>query len=354
MVTNHGRIQGRDVHRTGSARPVLLVRGRLVAVCGRYAASRRADDLTEEFEVDATGGQGPGEDPVAAQPDYNVAPTKLAPVVLERRPRVDGETKDGEDPAAGVADAEGEPTADAAIESVADLEPPGRARRGAGAAPGANGDAVRWLRLLTWGLVPSWAKDRSVGNRMINARAETLLDRPAYKRAALSRRCLVPADGWYEWQKSPTETDAKGKPRKQPFFMHPVAGGPIAIAGIYELWRNPELHPDDPAAWLTTYAVITTGAEPGLDVIHDRMPLVLPRDRWDDWLDPDLRDPDAVRALLQPPVPGRFFATAVTNRVNAVSNNGPQLVEPAPPESLRGVVDPQTGELIGGGDGSLF
>jgi putative SOS response-associated peptidase YedK len=330
-------------------------------VCGRYAASRRADDLTEEFEVDEIGGQpgqAPGEDPATAQPDYNVAPTKLAPVVLERRPRVDGLTRDADDPAAQAADADGEPTADAALEAAeaADAAAVAKADRSgrAAAASGAHGDAVRWLRLLSWGLVPSWAKDRSVGNRMINARAETLLDKPAYKRAALSRRCLVPADGWYEWQKSPTETDAKGKPRKQPFFMHPVADGPIAIAGVFELWRNPAVHPDDPAAWLATYAVITTDAEPGLDVIHDRMPLVLPRDRWDDWLDPELRDPDAVRALLQPPVAGRFLATAVTTRVNAVANNGPHLVEPAPADQLRGVVDPATGELIGGGAGALF
>lgn len=332
-------------------------------MCGRYAASRRADDLAEEFEVDETGGQGPGEDPANAQPDYNVAPTKLAPVVLERLARPDGQTREPDDPAAQAVDADGEPTADAALEAAdAALEAAqavaarttGSARScGGGATAGAHGDVVRWLRLLTWGLVPSWAKDRAVGHRLINARAETLLDKPAYKRAALSRRCLVPADGWYEWQKSPTETDAKGRPRKQPFFIHPVAEGPIAIAGVYELWRNPGLHPDDPAAWLATYAVITTHAEPGLDVIHDRMPLVLPRDRWDGWLDPDLRDPDAVRALLQPPVPGRFLAMAVTTRVNAVANNGPELIEPAPPESLHGVVDPATGELIGG-DGSLF
>ncbi len=336
-------------------------RGTLVAVCGRYAASRRADDLAEEFEVDATGGDAPGEEPAAAEPDYNVAPTKRAPVVLERRPPDEGRAGEPDDPAASAVDAEGEATADAAVQAAAteaerraeQAERAG-ARGSAGAAPGGSGDAVRWLRLLTWGLVPSWAKERSIGNRMINARAETLLDKPAYRRAAISRRCLIPADGWYEWQQSPTETDAKGKPRKQPFFMHPLTGGPIAMAGVYELWRNPQAHPDDPAAWLATYAVITTEAEPGLDVIHDRMPLVLPRDRWDAWLDPQLRDPDAVRALLQPPVPGRFLATPVTNRVNAVSNNGPELVEPAPVESLRGVVDPQTGEVIGGRDGSLF
>jgi putative SOS response-associated peptidase YedK len=342
---------------SGLRAPGAAARGRLVAVCGRYAASRRAEDVAEEFEVDETGGQGPGEDPANARPDYNVAPTKRAPVVLERRSRHEGETGEPDDPAAQAVDADGDPTVDAALEAAqAAATRTTRSARasGAGATAGAHGDAVRWLRLLTWGLVPSWAKDRSTGTRMINARAETLLDRPVYKRAALSRRCLVPADGWYEWQKSPTETVGKGKPRKQPFFIHPVADGQIALAGVYEMWRNPAVHPDDPGAWLATYAVITTTAERGLDVIHDRMPLVLPRDRWDDWLDPQLRDPDAVRALLQPPVPGRFLATPVTNRVNSVSNNGPQLIEPAPRDQLHGVVDPQTGELIGGGDGSLF
>ncbi len=314
-------------------------------MCGRYAASRRPEDLVEEFEVDATEGQGPGEDPSGAGPDYNVAPTKHVPVVLERRPRpAEGASGDVPDEqAAEASDEEGDATADAAVEQAQ-----------ATADAGAPGEPVRWLRLLTWGLVPSWAKDRSIGNRMINARVESILDKPGFKRAALARRCLVPADGWYEWQKSPTEKDAKGKPRKQPFFVHPVADGPVAFAGMYEFWRDPAVHADDPGAWLTTFTIITTAAEPGLDVIHDRMPLVLPRDRWDAWLDPDVQDPDDVRALVEPPVPGRFLATAVSPRVNAVSNNGPELVEAMPVEELRGVVDPATGELIGGGSAPLF
>jgi putative SOS response-associated peptidase YedK len=282
-------------------------------VCGRYAASRRTEDLVEEFEIEATEGDGPGEDPAGAEPDYNLAPTKLAPVVLERRPRTE--------PVAG---ADGPP--------VPAAEP------------------VRWLRLLTWGLVPTWAKERSIGSRLINARADSLLDKPAFRRAALARRALVPADGWYEWQKSPTELDAKGRPRKQPFFVHPVDGGPIAFAAVYEFWRDPALDHRDRSAWLTTYAIVTTDAEPGLDVVHDRMPLVLDADRRDAWLDPDLRDPDAVRALLAAGEPGRFLATPVSTRVNAVVNNGPELLEPVPIELLRGVVDPATGELVGGGD----
>jgi putative SOS response-associated peptidase YedK len=314
-------------------------------VCGRYANSRRPEDLVEEFEIERTAGPGPGQEPASAGPDFNVAPTRAALVVLRRQvkdaePQPQGERAEPpepDDPPTAAADDDGEPTADAALEvSPEPKDPP----------------APRMLRLLTWGLVPSWAKDRSVGSRMINARADSLLDKPAFRRAALTRRCLVPADGWYEWQKSPTEKDAKGKPRKQPFWIHPAVDRPIAFAGLYEFWRDPEKEGDD--AWLTTFTIVTTEAEPGLDVIHDRMPFVVPEDRWAEWLDPQLTDPDGVRALLQPPVPGRFVATAISTRVNAVSNNGPELLEPAPLDQLRGVVDPATGELIGAGEAPLF
>jgi putative SOS response-associated peptidase YedK len=297
--------------------------------------------MIEVFEVDETQGAGPGADPAEGRPDYNVAPTRKAPVVLERAPRPSADAagpraSEPDDPQVGAADDDGDATADAAVASAEEVR------------DAKDDEPVRWLRLLTWGLVPSWAKDRKIGSRMINARAETLLEKPAYKRAALSRRCLVPADGWFEWQVSPTEKDAKGKPRKQPFFMRPLADDrPIAMAGVYELWRDPAAHADDPSAWLATYAIITTEAEQALSGVHDRMPLVLPPDRWDDWLDPTLRDPDAVRALIAPPVAGRFAAIPVSGRVNAVANNGPELLEPIPLDQLRGVVDPETGELIG-------
>jgi len=272
-------------------------------MCGRYAASRSPDDLAIEFEAVRAEGQK------ALPADYNVAPTKDVYVVRHKKER----------------DAEGALT----------------------------GGGHRELRAVRWGLVPSWAKDVSVGNRMLNARVESLTDKPAFRTAARTRRCLVPADGWYEWQKSPTEKDAKGKPRKQPFWIHPGVDRPIAFAGIYEFWRDPEKQDADDA-WLTTFSIVTTQAEPGLDVIHDRMPFVVPEDRWDAWLDPELTDPDDVRALLQPPVPGRFVATAVSTRVNAVVNNGPELLEPVPLADLRGVVDPATGELLGAGEAPLF
>jgi putative SOS response-associated peptidase YedK len=281
--------------------------GRLARMCGRYAASRSPEDLAEEFEVERVDDEAAAPAAPAGEPDWNVAPTKTAPVVLERPPREDREA-----------------------------------------------EPVRQLRRLTWGLVPSWAKDRSVGSRMINARAESLLDKPAYRRAATARRCLVPADGWYEWQASPVAKDAKGRPRKQPFFVHRTDGGVIAFAGVYELWRDSTRDADDPAAWLATYAVVTTDAETGMDRIHDRMPLVLPRERWDAWLDPAVTEPDDVRALLAPAAPGRFVAEPVSARVNDVRNNGPELVTPLPVEELVGVIDPATGEVLGGQDAALF
>ncbi|HEX8496830.1 MAG TPA: SOS response-associated peptidase [Actinomycetales bacterium] len=264
-------------------------------MCGRYASSASPDDLVEELGVedDRTGG--------VLEPDFNLAPTHPAPVVLERPPR-------------------DEPSA-----------PP-----------------VRQLRVLTWGLVPSWAKDPSIGSRMINARSETLLDKPGFAKAALARRALVPADGWYEWQTSPTAKDAKGKPRKQPFFTRLADGGRLVFAGVYEFWRDTRLDPDDPQAWRTTYAIITTAAEPGLDRLHDRMPVVLPPQRWDRWLDPAVKDPDEVRALLAPLPPGRFEAHPVSRAVGNVANTGPELTAPVPASELEGVVDPMTGEVIGG------
>ncbi len=306
-------------------------------MCGRYASSRNPDDLVELFEIEEND-LDPGADPAdpAADPvvpdkvtltGYNIAPTDTVPIVLERVlspvtvEREKGESEPGESVQAG---------------------PAGQT------VPDAPTRVVRRLRPLTWGLVPSWSKDRTGGARMINARAESLLEKPAYKKAALTRRCLVPADGWYEWQVSPTEKDAKGKPRKQPFFIHPADGAGLAFAGIYEFWRDAARHADDPQAWLVTFAIITTAAEPGLDVIHDRMPLVLPADRWPAWLDPAQRDPDTVRALLENPPPGRFATLPVSTRVNSVRNDGPELLDPAPENQLIGVLDPATGELIGG------
>jgi putative SOS response-associated peptidase YedK len=282
-------------------------------MCGRYAATSRPEDLVEEFDIEQVMTGEPSrsllsapQDPPPGAPDYNVAPTKQAPVILTRAPRPTDPSYDEDAP------------------------------------------PVRQLRLLTWGLVPSWAKDVKVGLRMINARAESVLEKSAFAKAAASRRALVPASGWYEWQVSPTATDTRGKPRKQPFFIHHADGSPLAMAALYEFWRDRSVQDsDDPGAWLTTYTIITTDAEPGLDRIHDRQPLVLEREDWADWLDPQQTDLDAVRAHLAFSRPGRFDAYPISSAVNSSRNNGPHLLEPVGRDDLAGVVDPMTGEVIG-------
>lgn len=278
-------------------------------MCGRYAATAHPDELVEayEVEVDATQERSRSilkspQDPPAGEPDFNLAPSKQAPVVLTRTPR------------------------------------------------GADDDApVRQLRLLTWGLVPSWAKDPSIGARMTNARSETVLEKPSFARAAAARRCLVPVSGWYEWQVSPVATTRAGRPRKQPFFITRADDTPLALAGLYEFWKDPEAPAQDPLSWIVSYTIITTAAEPGLDRIHDRQPVALEPEAWADWLDPGLTAPAATRELIDAShVPGRFAAWPIGTPVGSTRNNGPQLLEPAPVEELVGVVDPVTGEVIGG------
>jgi putative SOS response-associated peptidase YedK len=247
-------------------------------MCGRYASSRSADDLAAEFEVDQVDVQE------KLNPDYNVAPTKKAPVVLARLP------KDAPD----------------------DAEP------------------VRQLRTLTWGLVPSWSKEPKLG-RMINARAETVHEKPSFRRPFARRRLIVPIDGFYEW--FPTEQLGKsGKPLKQPFFLHPQSGGVLPLAGLYEFWRDKDKEKDDPDAWLITFTIITTSATDDVGHIHDRMPMTVAPDNWVAWLDPRLDDADAVRQLMAPPPTGSLEIYPVSKQVNNVRNNGPELLEPLPVE----------------------
>ena len=179
--------------------------------------------------------------------------------------------------------------------------------------------------------MPSWAKDPKIGSRLINARVETLTEKPSYKRAVAKRRCLLPADGYFEWYE-PTDPKAplakSGKPLKQPFFIHPADGSVLAMAGLYEFWRNPELPRDDPSSWLWTVTVITTSASDDLGRIHDRMPMCVRPDQWDEWLDPQQQDGDEAVRLLTPATPGWLKADPVSRAVNSVRNNGPDLIEP--------------------------
>lgn len=217
--------------------------------------------------MDATGPDAPGA-------DYNVAPTKRVVTVVQRHPR----------------DAEG----------TRDME-----------------RTERSLRIMRWGLVPKWAKDRAMGSRLINARAETVTSKPAFRSAIKYQRCLVPADGWYEWKR-------EGK-RKIPFFMTPQEDAGLCFAGVWASWRDPKAAEEAPP--LVTCAVLTTDAVGPLVEVHERMPLLLARSAWSQWLDPDV---DGVGDLLVPP-PAELVAgleiRPVSSAVNNVRNNGPELTE---------------------------
>lgn len=235
-------------------------------MCGRYAASASRELLVETFEIDEVAGPLPG-------PDYNVAPTDPVPAVVER--------------------------------VVQDT-------------------VVRKLVDLRWGLVPSWSKDASGAARMINARVETLADKPAFRKAFAARRCLLPADGYYEW--FGTTTSAGGRTVKQPYFIRPADGGLLVMAGLYEFWRAPD------GTWLATSTIITTRATDELGRIHDRMPMVVPKQAWGLWLDPS-RTVDA-GSLLAVPLPD-LVAYPVSVLVNSVANDSPALIEPLAPAPRR-------------------
>ena len=245
-------------------------------MCGRYAVSARPERLADQFDVvDIFDG--------LPEPDYNVAPTVSVPAVFARVVKQGDET----------------------------------------------GQVRRRLAPLTWGLVPSWAKDRSIGSRLINARIESVAEKPAFRKAFAARRCLLPADGFYEWYTPDGgESDSpKGKVKKQPFFLHRRDGGLLVMAGLYEIWRDPQKDRDDETAWLRTCTVITTAATDAAGHIHDRMPMIVQPDAVDDWLDPNLTDAGRVLALLATDA-AELEAYAVSTEVNNVRNNGPALVEP--------------------------
>ncbi|WP_420175359.1 SOS response-associated peptidase [Luteococcus sp. OSA5] len=257
-------------------------------MCGRYAAAASQAMLVETFEVDEVV-ELETLPPLA--PRYNIAPTDPVPAIVER------------------------------------------ARRDCD-------EVTRKLVRPRWGLVPSWAKDRSRASSLINARSETVATKPSFRKAFATRRCLLPADGYYEWYTQPKLQGAGGKPIKQPFWIHPLprAGEPplMVMAGIYEFWRDPDLPADHPEAWLTTCAVITTRASDQLGHIHDRMPMQVRRADWEHWLDPGLTDPLAAHDLLHSPAPEEMTAWAVSTAVGNVRNDGPELLEPLPDEPSPG------------------
>jgi putative SOS response-associated peptidase YedK len=205
----------------------------------------------------------------------------------------------------------------------------------------AQGDGPRReLRLVRWGLVPSWAKDAAAGARLINARAETVAVKPSFRGAFARRRCIIPADGYYEWQAAVDNGGTSGgrgdKKAKQPFYIYRSDGGILCFAGIYELWRDGAVPADHEDAWLWTASIITTEATDEIGAIHDRTPMVISPESWDDWLDPANKDKELLLAMMLPATSsaaGGLGSHPVSTAVNSVRNNGPDLIEPLPAES---------------------
>ncbi|GAA4427512.1 SOS response-associated peptidase [Actinokineospora soli] len=243
-------------------------------MCGRYAATKDPATLAAEFDaIDALGDDAPAA-------DYNVAPTKNVVAVVQRHPR----------------DADGN-----ADETTTE----------------------RSLRLMRWGLVPHWAKDPSSGAKMINTRSESAAEKPAFKQSLARRRCIIPADGWYEWKR-------EGK-AKQPFFTTPKDGSSIAMAGLWSTWHDKN-DPDAPV--LITCSVLTTDAVGPLADIHDRMPLLLTPDEWATWLDPDRPDVSGLLRPVSDDVVAGLELRPVSDAVNSVRNNGPELLERVDPQAV--------------------
>jgi putative SOS response-associated peptidase YedK len=246
-------------------------------MCGRYVMARAVGDLVAEFDVNESLVE-------SLEPSYNVAPTDPVPIVLDRRDR---ETK-------------------------------GLSRK---------------LVTARWGLVPSWAKDTKGAARLINARRETVTEKPSFRKAAAQRRALVPADGYYEWQKEETG----GKITKIPTYLHAPGDDVLAFAALFENWPDPSLAHDDPHRWLRTCTIITAPASDALGHIHDRTPLMVPRDLWADWLNPEITAEGDVRSLIDAMPEPHLVPRVVSSLVNSVQNNGPDLIEPVQPEAPEGL-----------------
>ncbi len=237
--------------------------------------ARAVGDLLAEFDAQL-------EEEVHLPPSWNVAPTDEVPIVLERL-----------------------------IED----------------------DAVRQLHMARWGLVPSWAKDPRIGPKMINARSESVLEKPAFRKAIKSRRCAVPADGYYEWKQG------TGK-AKQPYYVHPGKSSGLVFAGLYEWWKDPSKDQGDPARWMLSMSILTADSPPEgaevtvfgeLTALHDRVPLPMSRETMAAWLDPQVDDAaglvDLVRSGVKEPAAG-WRVDSVGPAVGNVRNNAPELIEP--------------------------
>ena len=179
----------------------------------------------------------------------------------------------------------------------------------------------RHLLVGRWGLVPSWAKDIKIGSKLINARSETILDEPSFRKAALKRRAIIPAEGYFEWQKT---EDGK----KIPNYLYSENEPLLGFAGLYEFWLDPRMPEDDPGRWLLSCTVLTT-TQDALGHVHDRSPVIIPPDLFGEWLNPDMTDKTDVQSLLDSLPEPVLTPRIVSTSVNSVRNNGPELIEPA-------------------------
>jgi len=243
-------------------------------MCGRAKLSSPPDDLRELFGLDQT---------PELEPRYNMAPTQPIPIVRERRPPDDA---------------------------------PGRGERR--------------IHLVRWGLVPPNAPDLKAGARMINARVESLLSRGIFRDSLVRRRCLVAVDGYYEWLAEGPRSDRRSadpsrsdrKTAKRPFLVRMPDGKPFALAGLWDRWRGGAA-----GGAVDTCTIITTDSVPPVDAIHDRMPIVLPHEAWDEWLDPKVRDTTRLLVLLASPVRD-VVLQEVGTRVNSAANDDPECAAP--------------------------
>lgn len=174
----------------------------------------------------------------------------------------------------------------------------------------------RELALLRWGLIPSWSKDPAIGNRLINARAETAPEKPSFRNAFRRHRCLIPTSGFYEW--------LRWESGKQPYFVRMRDGHPFAFAGLWDRWESPE------EGAIETCTILTTAANAVLAPIHDRMPVILPPWEYSRWLDPSIKDPDSLASLLVPFPPEEMLAYPVNPRVNVPSADDKECIAPLP------------------------
>ena len=242
-------------------------------MCGRFVSATPPEELATYFGAEQVAGTTPG-------PSYNVAPTNQIFVVYE------------------------------------------------------NGEA-RQLDTFRWGLIPSWAKDVSIGSKMINARAETVKEKPSFKRALSKRRCIIPADGFFEWK--PVAAGQTGglnkKGPKQPYFIHRPDGEPFAFAGLWEVWSGgPSGKDSSPVEGseqevIHSCTILTGAPNDKMAQLHDRMPIILPPSAWDLWLDRSEQSTDVIGQLLVPAPSELITFYPVSTAVNTVRNKGPQLIE---------------------------